>query len=71
LKYDYGQEVICRLSTEEGTATTKPCSVVAITPIETAKQAEVFGHPLGTVMYTVEFADGSDKLVSESDLTEL
>jgi len=50
---------------------TKPCSVVAITPIEDAKQVEIFGHPLGTIMYTVEFADGTDKLVSESDLTAI
>jgi hypothetical protein len=49
----------------------KPCAVVGITPIETLEQVELFGYPMGTVMYTVEFGDGTDKLVMESDLIRM
>lgn len=70
MKYDYGQAVICALSTAEGIVTMKPCSVVAITPIENSEQVEQFGYSIGTVMYTVEFGDGSDTFVAEQDLSE-
>jgi len=70
MKYDYGQAVICKLLPVGGIDTTKLCSVVAITPVETADQAKIFGYPPGTVLYTVEFGDGTDRLVSEDDLGE-
>jgi hypothetical protein len=46
-----------------------PCAVVAITTVDSLKQAEVFGYPRGTVVYTVEFGDGTDKTVSEDELS--
>jgi hypothetical protein len=36
-----------------------------MTSIETEKQSRVFGHPVGTTMYTVEFEDGPDANVPE------
>jgi len=70
MKYDYGQAVLCKLATEDGIVMTRPGSVVSITSVNTAEQAEAFGYPLGTVVYTVEFGDGSDKSVSEGDLDD-
>lgn len=70
MKYDYGQPVLYRASTNALMVTT-PCSVVAITTVETPKQAEVFGYPLGTVVYTVEFGDGTDQTVSEAELSSV
>jgi hypothetical protein len=67
MKYEYGEEVLYTFAVG-GIVTRKRCCVVAITPVETAKQAEVFGYSVGTIMYTVEFGDGSDKLVPEGDL---
>jgi len=66
MKFDYGQGVLYNPTTESGT--TKPASVVGITPVETDKQVENFGYPRGTVLYLIEFGDGTDKLVPESDL---
>lgn len=43
-------------------------SVVSITAIETDAQAKHFNAPIGTVFYTVEFADGSDAFVPEEQL---
>lgn len=44
-------------------------SVVGVTPVESAEQAVLFGFPVGTTLYTVEFADGSDALLAEPSLT--
>jgi hypothetical protein len=67
-KFDYGDEALLRGLAPSGESVRRPCSVVGITKVETEKQAEVFGFPRGTTLYTVEFGDGSDKLVSENDL---
>lgn len=45
----------------------KPGEVVSITVVE-GRQSEVFGFPPGTVLYTVEFPDGSDALIPEGAL---
>jgi len=42
--------------------------VVGITPVEREEQEKAFKYPIGTILYTVEFGDGTDTLVSESDL---
>jgi hypothetical protein len=42
--------------------------VAGITAVETPNQAEHFGWPQGTVLYTVEYADGTDNLVPEKEL---
>jgi hypothetical protein len=68
MKFDYGDEVILRDKDDAGTVAEKVCAVVGITPIETEKQAGYFKYLLGTVLYTVEFGDGTDKLVPESNL---
>jgi hypothetical protein len=68
VKFDYGDEVILGTKDDAGNVAEKRCAVVGITPIESERQARYFGYPLGTVLYTIEFQDGTDKLVSESDL---
>jgi len=68
MKFDYGDEVVFRTKDDAGSEADKSCSVVGITPIEREEQAEYFKRPVGSVLYTVEFGDGSDALVSESDL---
>jgi hypothetical protein len=70
MKYDYGQTVLCKLATETGIVMTRPGTVVSITSVDTAEQAEAFGYPLGTMVYTVEFGDGSDRSVSEGELDD-
>jgi hypothetical protein len=68
MKFDYGDEVVFRQADRNNDLAGKTCSIVGITPIETEDQVRVFGYPLGTVLYTVEFGDGSDKLVPEAAL---
>jgi hypothetical protein len=68
MKFDYGQQVIYKPLGSTNVGATKLCSVVAITPVETLDQAKAFGYPQGTVMYTVEFGDGTDEFVPEDDL---
>ena len=67
MKFDYGQEVLYKRPSGDGLVVTR-CCIVGITPVETAEQSELFGHPRGTVMYTIEFGDGTDKLVPEDEL---
>jgi hypothetical protein len=68
IKFDYGDEVVFRTQDESGASVAKQCSVVGITPVETAAQSIALSHPVGAVLYTVEFGDGSDKLVPEDQL---
>jgi len=68
MKFDYGDEVVLRTKNDSGSVAENWCAVVGITPVASDEQAIHFKYPVGTVLYTVEFADGSDKLVSESDL---
>lgn len=39
--------------------------VVGITTVEKESQVAVFGEVIGTVLYTVEFGDGTDVLVPD------
>jgi hypothetical protein len=58
MKFDHGDSV-------QLAGTLKPCEVVGITSVESVQQAELLNVPIGTILYTVEFADGSDALVPE------
>ena len=68
MKWTFGDSVQTALADESGSLVMKPCEVVAITVVESVRQSEVLGSPLGTVLYTVEFSDGSDALIPESAL---
>lgn len=70
VRFDYGQAVLHE-SLAAGMITTRPGSIVGITPVETPTQVVHFGYPLGTVLYTIEFSDGTDQLVPESELSEM
>ena len=67
-KYDYGDEVTYKHLDENGRLVSDVCAVVGITTVETDPQSQHFGYQVGTVLYTVEFGDGSDKLVAEKEL---
>jgi hypothetical protein len=71
MKYDYGDEVLLKGINENGEATTEQCSVVGITEVQSQRQAEILASSIGTVFYTVEFGDGSDRLVPEDQLAPL
>jgi hypothetical protein len=68
MKFDYGDEVVLRTKDDAGSLAEKRCAVVGITPVESEEQAKYFDRPIGTVLYTVEFGDGTDALVPEADL---
>ena len=68
MKFDYGDEVVLRTMNDAGNAVEKLCYVVGITPVETDRQAKHFARAIGDVLYTVEFGDGTDLLVLETDL---
>jgi hypothetical protein len=69
MQFDYGDLV--RVASADQNHAEKTGSIVGITPVETDDQALVFGTPKGTVLYTVEFGDGSDALIRESSLVAL
>ncbi len=69
MRFDYGDTVLACWPVESRSP--RGGSVVGITPVESEEQAVLFGFPLGTTLYTVEFADGSDTLIPESGLTPL
>ena len=58
MKFDHGDSV-------QLAGTLRPCEVVGSTSVESVQQAETLNVPIGTVLYTVEFADGSDALIPE------
>ena len=60
MKYTFGDSVLL-------TSSGQPCEVVALTEVENAQLVETFRVPLGAILYTVEFGDGSDALVREDD----
>ena len=68
MKFDYGDEVVVRTEDGNGSVAEKRCAIVGITLVESEEQATHFRHPVGTVLYTVEFGDGTDALISEGDL---
>ena len=68
MKYNYGDDVIFKTRDETGKVVAKPCIVVAITPVTTEEQSRAFNKPLGSVLYTVEFGDGSDAFLPEEQL---
>jgi hypothetical protein len=68
MKFDYGDEVIAGIKDDARNVVEKRCVIVSITPVETEEQSRHFKRPIGTVLYTVEFGDGSDALVTEGDL---
>jgi hypothetical protein len=68
MKYDYGDGVIFKTVDQSGTELAKPCTIVGITSVETQEQSHALKFPLGSVLYTVEFADGSDAFLYEEQL---
>jgi hypothetical protein len=65
MKYDYGSDLVLKSEAGKGRA----CTVVGITPIENFEQAKHFNYPIGTVLYSVEFGDGSDSLTPGDQLS--
>ena len=68
MKYDYGDDVILKTLDESVNVLARPCTVVGITPVETQAQSLALNSPLGSILYTVEFGDGSDAFVPEEQL---
>jgi hypothetical protein len=68
MKFDYGDEVVRETRDDAGSIAEKGCAIVGVALVETEEQAEHFKLPVGTVLYTVEFGDGTDALVPEADL---
>lgn len=69
MKYDYGDDVVVKAQDQSGVE--KPGTVVGISPVENAEQSRIFAYPIGTVLYTIEFGDGSDALLPEERLEPL
>jgi hypothetical protein len=69
MQFDYGDLV--RVDSADQDHAEKAGSIVGITPVETDEQSLLFGNPKGTVLYTVEFGDGTDALIQESSLVAL
>ena len=68
MKYDYGDDVVFKTRDETGNVVAKPCTVVGITQVETEEQSRALKSARGSVLYTVEFGDGSDAFVPEEQL---
>jgi hypothetical protein len=66
--FDYGDEVTVIVKDDSENIAEKLCCVVGITRIETREQATHFSRPIGDVLYTVEFSNGTDALIPETEL---
>ena len=71
MKWTYGDSLQAPLADESGNIVMKPCEVVGITVVENVPQSEAIGWPFATILYTVEFPDGSDALIPEAALLPL
>jgi hypothetical protein len=71
MNYDYGDEVLFRAADNAGNAVAKPGAIVGITAVNSEEQVRIHGYPLGTILYSVEFSDGSDALVPEGMIEPL
>ena len=70
MKYDYGDDVALKTEGRNGVILKKTGTVVGITIVENDNQVRIFGHPIGTILYTVEFGDGSDSMIPEENVEE-
>ena len=68
MKFDYGDAGVVTGGVRSEPHAGRPCAVVGITSIETETQSRVFGHPVGTTVYLVEFGDGKDAIFPEEHL---
>jgi hypothetical protein len=68
MRFNYGEEVILKEAGPDGDWAGRSCCVVGIAMVATEDRMQVFGHPAGTNLYTVEFGDGSGQLVPEQKL---
>jgi hypothetical protein len=68
MNFDYGDRAIAKTKDDTGRVTEQKCVIVGITPIDSEEQAKHFNCPVRTLVYTVEFGDGTDALVLEADL---
>ena len=71
MKWTWGDEAIVERDYGSGLRKSEPCAVVGITPVDDDKLSEAVGFPVGTVLYIVEFSDGSDAVVPEDALSPL
>jgi hypothetical protein len=65
---ELGDEVVLVHAGKTGRPALEQCAVVGITPVDSQVLASAVNYPLWTILYTVEFADGSDALVPGKDL---
>lgn len=70
MRFDFGDEVVLAHTGKTGRRAREPCAVVGITSVDNDALASAMNYPLGTILYTVEFGDGSDALVPEGDLLD-
>jgi hypothetical protein len=68
MKYDYGDDVLVKAPDQNGSVLQQPGTVVGISPVDNPEQSRAFEYPVGTILYTVEFGDGSDGLFPEEQL---
>jgi hypothetical protein len=65
MKWGYGDEVSVMAPDESGALERRPCVVVGITTVNNSALSNAVGWPVGTILYSVEFSDGSDTLIPE------
>jgi hypothetical protein len=68
MTFDFGDEAVFTTTDETGNIVRRTCTIVGITTVDDERQSAIFRYPSGTVLYTVEFSDGSDLLVVEETL---
>lgn len=71
MRWTYGDEVAVVTANEREAFQTRPGVVVAITTVESLALSSAVAWPVGTILYTVEFEDGSDALIPEAKLLPL
>jgi hypothetical protein len=68
MEFTYGDEVLIKRKYVGGTVVERSGVVVGMTTIQTDVQAQHFNRPVSTTVYTGEFGDGSDALISGGEL---
>jgi len=70
-RYDYGQTVQVAAQAPQSLQPGEKVDVVGMYTVHREVESSAMGYPIGTQLYTIEYADGSSKEVPASYIEEL
>jgi hypothetical protein len=70
-RYEYGQTVRVAAHAPQSLVPGEYVFVVGMYTVQQEQESSVTGYPIGTPLYTIEYPDGSSKVVTEEYIEEI